>query len=224
MNGIAAYNVITGTEFQLLEVLPVGQDPLGTIKELTPWYNSFLCGHAGLNITTDSYCLYSREKDFYVGQEAYLEKFGGVGVSVLTPSRLITKDSFEASAKVDALVSGILQGMEIVRQQLGGSLGSTFEVLILATGASNTLDARNATSANPTRRNKFWHLIRVAVWLSGSPNSTRDQATAAARAAMGEYPKPLTVQAAYLNEGDPNEADRQNVFFGANYDELLAIK
>ncbi|KAL7939405.1 hypothetical protein V8C35DRAFT_275234 [Trichoderma chlorosporum] len=223
-NGIAAYNVITATELQLLEVLPVGRDPLGTIKQLTSRYNSFLTGHAGLNITTNSYVLYSSEKDFYAGQEAYLEEFGGVGVSVLTPSRLITKDNFETPAKVDALVSGILQGMEVARQQLGGSLGSAFEVLILATGASNTPDAQNATSANPAWRNTFWHLIGVAAWLPGSPDSSGDQAAAAARAAVGEFKQPLTVQAAYLNEADPNEADWQNVFFGANYDTLLAIK
>lgn len=223
-NNLAGYGIVTATGVKVFEVLPIGQDPLGTLKQLTSKYNSFLAGLAGLTITTNSYFLYSSEKDFYAGQEDYLEGIGAVGVSVLTPSRLITADNFETPAKVEALVGGVLQGLETARQQLGGSLGSAFELLILSIGASNTPDAQNATSANPAWRNALWHLIAVAVWLPGSPDATGDLVAAAARAAVAEFKKPLAVQASYLNEADPEEADWQDVFFGANYDKLLMIK
>ncbi|KAL7905495.1 hypothetical protein GGI35DRAFT_460822 [Trichoderma velutinum] len=223
-NNIAGYHVVTATQFNLLEVLPIGQDPIGTITQLTAKYNSFLTGHEGLNVTFNSYFLYNGEKEFYAGQEDFIKAIGSVGASFLTPSRLITADNFETPAKVDALVSAILQGMESARQQLGGSLDSTFELLMLSVGASNTPGAQHATSANPAWRNALWHLITAAVWLPGSPDATGDLAVAAARSALDEIKKPLTVQAAYLNEADPNEADWQDVFFGANYDKLLAIK
>ncbi|UKZ53296.1 hypothetical protein TrVGV298_007088 [Trichoderma virens] len=221
---VASYRSVSAASFRFLEVLPVGQDPLGTIKQLTSKYNTFLTGHAGLNITVNGYFLYNSEKGFYTGQADYLAAAGIVGISALTPSRLITTDNFETLAKVDALVSGVLLGMETARQELGGALGTTFTAVILATGASNTPDAQNATSANPAWRNTLWHFIAAAGWSPGSPDATGDQAVAAARAALGEIKKPLTVQASYMNEADPGEVDWQNLFFGENYDKLLAIK
>ncbi|KAM0245094.1 hypothetical protein ACHAQJ_010648 [Trichoderma viride] len=222
-NNASGYDTASATGVTFLEVMPIGQDPLGTLKQLTSKFNSFLTSYPGLNITINSYLLYDSEKDFYDAQEDYLSHFGSVGISVLTPSRLITTDNFETPAKVDALVTGVLQGMENARQQLlNDTTGALVDFLILKTGATNTPDAQNATSANPVWRETLWHLVAAAGWLPGMPDG--GLAGAAARAAVEGIKAPLAVQASYLNEADPDEPDWQDVFFGGNYDKLLAIK
>ncbi|KAK1248182.1 hypothetical protein MKX08_006402 [Trichoderma sp. CBMAI-0020] len=222
-NNASGYDTASANGINLLEVMPIGQDPLGTLKALTSKFNSFLTSYPGLNITANSYLLYDTEKEFYAAQESYLSQFGTVGISVLTPSRLITADNFETAAKVDALVTGFLQGMENARQMLANdTTGALVDFLILKTGATNTPDTHNATSANPVWRNTLWHLVAAAGWLPGMPDG--GQAAAAARSAIEAIKAPLSVQASYLNEADPDEPDWQHVFFGGNYDKLLAIK
>ncbi|RFU81505.1 fad-binding domain-containing [Trichoderma arundinaceum] len=223
-NHIAGYDVISPTTVTFLEILPAAGDPLGTIKKLTASFNSFLTSHPRVNITMNSYQVFSNEQGFYTGQEDYLSRSGGVGASILNPSRLITTDNFESSSKIGALVSGILQAMEIAREQLGETLSHEVAFLILKTGASNTPDTAQATSANPAWRNTLWHLISAAVWLPGTSDDVSSKIAATARAALNAIKAPLAVQAAYLNEADPDEPDWQHVFFGENYDKLLAIK
>jgi FAD/FMN-containing dehydrogenase len=222
-NKASGYDTAAATSMNFLEVMPIGQDPLGTLKNLTSKFNSFLTSYPGLNITINSYLLYDSQKAFYAAQEDYLTQFGTVGISVLTPSRLITTDNFETPAKVDALVTGVLQGMENARQQLiNDTTGAVVDFLILKSGASNTADPQNATSSNPVWRETLWHLVSAAGWLPGMPDG--DVAATAARAAIEAIKAPLAVQAAYLNESDPDEPDWEDVFFGGNYDKLLAIK
>lgn len=223
-NHVAGYDVISPTSVTFLEILPAAGDPLGTIKSLTASFNSFLTSHPGVNITMNSYEVFSNAQGFYTGQADYLARSGGVGASILNPSRLITTDNFESASKIDSLVSSILQAMEIAREQLGEALAAEVAFLLLATGAANTPDAQQATSANPAWRETQWHLLSAAVWLPGTPDDVSSQIAAAARAALDVIKAPLSVQAAYLNEADPDEPDWQNVFFGENYDKLLAIK
>ncbi|KAL6859559.1 hypothetical protein J3F83DRAFT_749401 [Trichoderma novae-zelandiae] len=223
-NHIAGYDVISPTVVTFLEMLPAAGDPLTTLKNLTANFNSFLAGHPGVNISMNSYQVFPNQQGFYTGQADYLARSGGVGASILNPSRLITTDNFESPSKIDALVSGILEAMQIAEERLGEALAPEVAFLLLKTGASNTADTAQATSANPAWRKTLWHLVTAAVWLPGTPDDVSNSIASAARAALDAIKAPLSVQAAYLNEADPDEPDWQNVFFGGNYDKLLAIK
>lgn len=224
-NHLAGYDVLSPTSVTFLEILPAAGDPLGTVKQLTANFNSFLTNHSGVNITMNSYEVFPDEQGFYTGQADYLARSGGVGASILNPSRLITNDNFETPSKIDALVSGILQGMEIVGGQLDGAAAPPeVAFLLLKTAPTTTPDTEHATSANPAWRETLWHMVVAAVWLPGTPDAVSNQTAAAARAALDAIKAPLSVQAAYLNEADPEEPDWQSVFFGENYSKLLAIK
>ncbi|KAJ4858770.1 FAD binding domain-containing protein [Trichoderma breve] len=64
----------------------------------------------------------------------------------------------------------------------------------------------------------------TTAWSPDTPDAIAMQITAAARAALDIIKEPLAVQAAYLNEADPEEPDWQHIFFGKHYSKLLQIK
>ncbi|PTB65114.1 FAD-binding domain-containing protein [Trichoderma citrinoviride] len=210
-NRVAGYDMISPTAITFLEVLPAGGNPLPTLKNLTANFNSFLTKHPSINISVNSYQVYQTQQAFYTGQADYIARGGTVGASILVPSRLITTDNFESSSKIDAL-------------GLGEALAPQVAFLLLKTGAPNTPDTERATSVNPAWRKTLWHLLAPAAWLPGTPDNISSRIASASRAAMDAIKAPLSVQAAYLNEADPDEPDWQKVFFGDNYDRLLAIK
>ncbi|PTB81770.1 FAD-binding domain-containing protein [Trichoderma longibrachiatum ATCC 18648] len=210
-NRVAGYDLISPTGVTFLEILPAAGNPLATLKNLTANFNSFLSKHPGVKIAINSYQVFSTQQAFYTGQADYLARGGTVGASIVLPSRLITTDNFESPSKIDAL-------------GLGKALAPQVAFLLLKTGAPNTADTAQATSVNPAWRKTLWHLITPAVWRPGTPDKISSGIASAARAALDAIKAPLSVQATYLNEADPDEPDWQNVFFGKNYDKLLAIK
>lgn len=221
---VAGYDVVSASEVTFLQILPGGNDPLATLKNLTAEFNTFVSSHPQVNVSMNSYSLYADEGGFYTGQADYLARSGGVGVSILNPSRLITDENFSSSGAIDALITGILDGMETARSRLGDALSAQVAFLLLSTAPYNTPDASGLTSANPNWRKTLWHLISAAVWVPGVQDGVSAQIAAAGRAALDVIKKPLPVQAAYLNEADPAEPDWESVFFGANYDKLLRVK
>ncbi|KAM0245346.1 hypothetical protein ACHAQJ_010580 [Trichoderma viride] len=223
-NHIAGYNNIFPTSITLLEVLPAAGDPLSTLKQLTASFNSFLASHPGVTIIESSYQVFSSETDFFAGQNTFFTPNTAVGVSSSVPSRLITVDNFESASKIDALVSGILNGLEAARVQVGEALADEVSIFLLKTSPFNTPDATNATSANPAWRKTLWHLVYGVSYAPGTSDTTANLLLSGARTAIDIIKAPLSVQAAYVNEADPAEPDWQNVFFGENYNKLLAIK
>ncbi|TFB06091.1 putative FAD-linked oxidoreductase [Trichoderma ghanense] len=223
-NHVAGYDLIAPAGVTFLEILPAAGNPLATLKNLTADFNSFLTRHPGVHIAINSYQVFPSQQAFYTGQADYIARGGTVGASILLPSRLITTDNFETPSKIDALVTGILRAMQIAKEGFGEALASQVAFLLLKTGAPNTADAAQATSVNPAWRKTLWHLVAPAVWLPGTPDKISSGIASAARSALDAIKAPLSVQAAYLNEADPDEPDWQNVFFGKNYDKLLAVK
>ncbi|KAL7946383.1 hypothetical protein V8C42DRAFT_357254, partial [Trichoderma barbatum] len=223
-NRIAGYNAVSPTSISLMEMLPGGEKPLQTLQSITASFRHLITNLPGVNITLDSYASYPDQDSFYAGNTAYWDYLSGVGVSLLTTSRLITKDNFQSPARVNSLVTSTLKAMQHVVDQLGARLAPQVQFLFLTSVPSNTPDTDEETSVNPTWRDALWHFVPSAGWAPDTPATTAKQITTAVRAALDIIKEPLAVQAAYLNEADPEEPDWQQVFFGKHYDKLLQIK
>lgn len=224
-NHIAGYDFFTPTTVAFLEILPSSSDPLGTLKELTADFNTFLTKLPGLNIITNTYSVFPNAEGFFASLAAFLSQGGGPGYATLAPSRLITSDNFATSPKVDSLVTSILEAMQTVMELAGPNLAAQVGFLMEKTSPFNSPDAAHATSANPAWRDTLWNLVVEAIWLPGTPDSESKQISTAARAALDQIKQTLTVQAAYVNEADPDEPNWQEVFYGAeNYNQLVQIK
>lgn len=223
-NHVSGYDVLTPTSVTFLEILPSAGDALGMLKNLTSEFNAFLTNLPGINITMNTYNLYSDEAGFYAGEADYLDRSSGVGNAVLYPSRLITSDHFDTPSNINSLVISMLQGLESGATVAGPELPALLSIVLLKTSPFNTPDPQNMTSANPTWRDTIWHLISSAGWLPGTPDEYSNQASAAARASLDPIKNILSVQASYLNEADWEESDWQQVYFGQNYNRLAEIK
>ncbi|KAL5090402.1 hypothetical protein Trisim1_004303 [Trichoderma cf. simile WF8] len=223
-NRIAGYNGISPTSLSMMEMLPGGEKPLQTLQSVTASFRNLITNLPGVNITLDSYASYPDQNAFYIGNTEYWNHISAVGVSLITTSRLITKDNFEAPSKVDSLVTSILKAMQKVVDQLGAQLAPQVQFQFLTAVPSSTPDSDQETSVNPAWRDALWHFVSSAAWSPDTPNATAMQITAAARAALDIIKEPLAVQASYLNEADPEEPDWQHVFFGKHYAKLLQIK
>ncbi|KAL7961535.1 hypothetical protein V8C34DRAFT_311760 [Trichoderma compactum] len=207
-NHIAGYNGISPTSLSMMEMLPGGEKPLQTLRSVTTSFRSLITQLPCANITLDSYASYPNQNAFYIGNT----------------DRLITKDNFEFPTRVSSLVISTLKAMQKVVDQLGAQLAPQVQFQFLTSVPSNTPDSAQETSVNPAWRDALWHFVSSASWSPGTPDATTAQITAAARAALDIIKEDLAVQAAYLNEADPEEPDWQHVFFGKHYDKLLQIK
>ncbi|KAL7937844.1 hypothetical protein V8C35DRAFT_293793 [Trichoderma chlorosporum] len=223
-NHIAGYNVISPTSLSLMEMLPGGEEPLQTLQSVTASFRKLLIDLPGVNITLDSYVSYPDQNAFYVGNTEYWNHLAAVGASILTTSRLISKDHFESPARVNSLVTSTLEAMQKVVDQVGAQLAQQVQFLYLTSVPSNTPDADEETSVNPAWRDALWHFAPTTGWAPDTPATVVTQLTTAVRAALDIIKAPLDVQAAYLNEADPEEPDWEHVFFGKHYDKLLQIK
>lgn len=223
-NRIAGYNAISPTSLSLMEMLPGGEKPLQTLQLLTASFRNLITNLPGVNITLDSYMSYPDQNAFYTGNTEYWDHISAVGVSLLSTSRLITRDNFESPARVSSLIASTLNAMQKVVDQLGAQLAQQVQFLFLTSVPSNTPDSNQETSVNPAWRDALWHFVPSAAWSPDTPDAIAAQITTAVRAALDIIKEPLSVQAAYLNEADPEEPDWQHVFFGAHYDKLLQIK
>ncbi|KOS19718.1 6-hydroxy-D-nicotine oxidase [Escovopsis weberi] len=223
-NFMSGYIIYANPLFVLMQILPDGEDPLAAIEQITASANASLSSNPGLSIVTNEYTEYPSQAEFLFDTKPIFDQFSPVAIGVSNPSRLVTDDMFQSADKLNETVSAILGGLEQSRLALGGDLGESVVFGALQTGALNTADDKGATSINPAWRETIWHALMISVWPPGAPADVVDKVTKAGAAGLAEMKKPLSVQAAYFNEADAAEQDWQDVFWGGNYDRLLAIK
>jgi hypothetical protein len=223
-NHVAGYDMLSHSSVEFLEILPVADDPLSQPMELTASFQKFIVSRPDLEVGVNTYSVFPDQEAFFVGEAAFTAKAGSSGNGVVIPSRLVPREQFATPAKVDALVSSILDGMETVVQMIGPTLGAQVHFIVEKTAPVNTPDTAHLTSANPAWRDTLWHLVTAAAWGAGTPDSKTSQILTAARAALVPISDILSVQAAYTNEADPAEPNWQQVFYGDNFDRLVTIK
>jgi hypothetical protein len=226
-NHISGYTIINPSSIAFSEILPTGSDPLGTLKNLTADFNEFITGHPGLNIATASYFNFSNQASFYAiaSETGLLTAVSSSGHSVIFPSRLIPRDEFANSAKVGSFIDIMLEAMDDIVEVAGPELANQISLVANKVTPFNTPDPQKTTSIHPAWREALWHLEVTSVWPAGTPASESMLIEKAARAALNLIKGGLDVQAAYLNEADPDEPDWQDVFWGSeNYERLSQIK
>ncbi|KAE9377580.1 FAD-binding domain-containing protein [Stipitochalara longipes BDJ] len=226
-NHISGYTIINPSSIVFAEILPTGSDALGTLKNLTADFNKFITGHPGLNIALASYFNFSNQASFYAiaSETGLLTAVSSSGHSVIFPSRLIPRDEFANSAKIDSFIDTMLEAMDDIVAVAGPSLAKQISLVANKVTPFNTPDPQKTTSIHPAWRDALWHLEVTSTWPAGTPASESMLIEKAARAALNRIKGGLDVQAAYLNEADPDEPDWQDVFWGSeNYERLSQIK
>ncbi|PGH16503.1 hypothetical protein AJ80_05188 [Polytolypa hystricis UAMH7299] len=221
-NKMSGYDGFSPTNIEFLQILPGAGTPMDKLKELTKDFHDFISNHPDLEIESNMYVTYANAAAMFTAQADMISRFGGSGRGVIVPSRLVTRDQFASADSIDVLVSAMLEGIEAAVSRVGMELCSQIRFLTHKTWPANTPDTN--TSTNPVMRDVIWQYVTAGGWVPEQPDSTIALIQAGARDAMEPVKAILPVQAAYANEADPEEQDWQNVFFGKNYDRLVAVK
>ncbi|KAI8806696.1 hypothetical protein BJ742DRAFT_815911, partial [Cladochytrium replicatum] len=143
-------------------------------------------------------------------------------------TRFIPKKLFATNQSIETLADALIEGYYL--NVPAGSPQSGIDLIAsvgvgIDTGGPINVKNRPATAVHPAWSDTFWQITYATGWTKNL-------------AAMGLVPvltdsvsqsvEPLRRLtpggATYYNEGDVNEADWQNAFFGSNYPRLLAIK
>ncbi|KAF9011630.1 FAD-binding domain-containing protein [Hymenopellis radicata] len=133
------------------------------------------------------------------------------GIPVAIASRLISKSNFETAASQKDLVSALTAAND-----------ATGSVILLFT-APASFSGDNTTSVTEAWRDSLTHVTLVTTWNWNATKEEKEGQYAMASSAIDHLRK-ITPDAAYVNEADVYEPNHEATFWGAHYDNLLAIK
>ncbi|PRP82750.1 hypothetical protein PROFUN_09835 [Planoprotostelium fungivorum] len=225
-NNITGYNFVTINSVETHQILPVGSDPLGLLKELTADYARFMRNVPNISIIEDSYYLFNDQVEFEAGSAGVVDRHATVGLGVVTVSRLVPTRLFSTPQTIDQLVDAIVGGLDAIAP-LRDALPV---VLIQLTPTTPTVgsDPQRATAANPGWREAYWHAIIVGGWVQGETDAVIQATQALARTVAQPLIDLISTSNdtgyAYPNEADYAESNWKSVFWGSNYDRLSQIK
>lgn len=156
-------------------------------------------------------------KDYPTMYQAYTDTFPnseGVGGSTShAASRLFPKENFEA-AKLGDTLAAVRHAVEGGGTLVGYNIRS----------APNP-GAKQDNSVNPAWRKATGFFILSAGWEAGSTDAEIQQASETlTNDWMARWREVSPGAGSYMSEGDINEPDFQQAFYGAHYDRLLKLK
>ncbi|KAJ3082740.1 hypothetical protein HK100_009602, partial [Physocladia obscura] len=145
----------------------------------------------------------------------------------LISSRFVPKTLFANASSIsvlaDAIIAGYYLNVPAGSPQAGIDLIASANVIINAGGPMD-LKNRPPAAVHPAWSTTYWQVTYSTGW---TKNLAALGITPILAADVSAAPNPLralTPSATYLNEGDVNEVNWQDAFFGSNYPRLLAIK
>ncbi|CAJ2513859.1 Uu.00g019780.m01.CDS01 [Anthostomella pinea] len=219
-NNVSGYNFFLPYNIISVQILPSADTE--ALKTLTKDYANFLSNLPGLDIIANEYATLDTYPEYTAFALPFLGTNGPLGVGITEAARLIPRTLFETDDSVDALVEAFLYGMQTSLEE-GAGLG-TGSGQIYHTGPSNNNDESDSTGVNPAWRGSLWHVIHGGIWTKAESQEERAQIQTTAGHAIQKFKDLTPGGGSYLNEGDVNEEDWQQTFFGDKYDRLLGIK
>ncbi|OIW24603.1 FAD binding domain-containing protein [Coniochaeta ligniaria NRRL 30616] len=199
-------------------VLPYADDG-SKLKSATASFAQFLNNRTDLSVGESGYTSYANYATYLDVTAADARVTEPAGIFSQLASRLIPRKVFASPEGIDALVSGVLQGIATSRSLLN----LTGTQVVLETPVSNP-DRNQTASAHPAWRDSLWHVIHVGEWYTPL-EAGHAQAVAAEFLKMLDPLKELSPGGgAYLNEAHWGEPDWQATYFGAFYGRLLEVK
>ncbi|EAQ88320.1 hypothetical protein CHGG_04939 [Chaetomium globosum CBS 148.51] len=156
-------------------------------------------------------------KDYPTMYQAYTDTFpnseGVGGFTSHAASRLFPKENFEA-AKLGDTLAAVRHAVEGGGTLVGYNIRS----------APNP-GAKQDNSVNPAWRKATGFFILSAGWEAGSTDAEIQQASETlTNDWMARWREVSPGAGSYMSEGDINEPDFQQAFYGAHYDRLLKLK
>ncbi|PVF95626.1 FAD-binding domain-containing protein [Serendipita vermifera] len=134
----------------------------------------------------------------------------GAGGTSILGSRLLPSSLFEAD-KVDGLVNFLTQTQH-------------FPIFHLVAGGKVSQFAGDSAAANPSWRKAIHHLVLVSGWETSTPFSVRQLLRQALTQETQKLGALVPGFGSYVNEGDINEPNWKETFWGSNYNRLASIK
>ncbi|KAI9749090.1 MAG: hypothetical protein M4579_007006 [Chaenotheca gracillima] len=144
--------------------------------------------------------------DWWYGQAPEM-----VGFSGRLGSRLLSKDHL---TQAPTAINKALRDASPDGQQMLGHL-------VAGPGVINAKPAGGQSGVNPAWRKAYTHIVLVETWI---PPDNGDTAKQRLTERVGALRRLAPDSGAYVNEGDPNEPNWKQTFWGDNYDKLLQIK
>ncbi|KAI0683912.1 FAD-binding domain-containing protein [Cerioporus squamosus] len=135
-----------------------------------------------------------------------------VGLPFAVASRLIPADNFRTPEKQTELVT-----------TLSTTLQESASAFIFAVAPFLYKDD-GMTSVTPAWRDSIWHVPLSAAWNFDTATEEKQGILAGLSAAVDPLRAITPGSGAYQNEADVHEPDHTDSFWGANYDQLVAIK
>jgi hypothetical protein len=216
-NGMAGYNFVYKDKVTLLQVMPSADTE--AIKRITSQWHDFLTNYPGLTIAENQYYAFKTFSAWHRFTETpAISRNGPVGLGLMEAGRFIPRDLFASSEHIEQLVNAVLTAMQFSYTNKGGG-----GVQLYATGPFNQPD-NSKTGVNPAWRTSLWHVIMGAAWTSSTPPNVRTQIQNTISASVQPFKALTPGGGGYMNEGDWQEENWQQTFFGDNYDRLLEVK
>ena len=130
----------------------------------------------------------------------------------------VAKSAIAAVPLTGAAIGAILGGLEGLQALPNAGAGS---ILIDSLGGAVAQVAGDATAF--PHRSAIATLQFVAGWQANAPSATADASMAWLRSQYGRV-RPLIGTGAYVNYADPDLADWQQAYYGANYARLQRVR
>ncbi|PVF95632.1 FAD-binding domain-containing protein, partial [Serendipita vermifera] len=178
-----------------------------TLRPLWDFIESERNAGRSLNVTIES-SVVSNYYDMWPGPPGHLDE--GEGRVAILGSRLLPADIFEEGT-VDGLVDLLLQ------TQL-------YPIFHLVAGGKVNQVTPDAVAANPSWRSALHHLVFVSGWETSTPFSIRQQIRAGLTQETQKLAALVPGFGSYPNEGDIDEPNWKETFWGSNYNRLVGIK
>jgi FAD/FMN-containing dehydrogenase len=205
-------------KIELGVVLPYGDDG-SKLRSATAAFARFVGNLSDITVTQNNYTTYASYTDYLAFTIADARKTEPAGIFSQLASRLMPRDLFTTPGSIEALVDGVVYGIEKARTYLPGTAAQ----VVFETPVSNR-DSDHKTSALPAWRDALWHVIHVAEWEEPLTSAVHEKAVAGFLEILEPLKKLSPGGGAYFNEAHWAEPNWEETFFGANYDRLLSIK
>jgi FAD/FMN-containing dehydrogenase len=189
------------------------------LKDATASFNRFVSNRSDISVVENSYISFATYTDYLALSSVDTRATEPAGIFSLLASRLMPRALFTTPSSINALVEGVITGIEKARTLLP----LTATQVVLETPVSNA-DSTHSTSAHPAWRDALWHVIHVGEWEETLSPAVQEAATEG----FLEMLEPLKALSpgggAYFNEAHWGEGDWEEVYFGGNYGRLLEVK
>jgi FAD/FMN-containing dehydrogenase len=202
-----------------MDLVLVYNDNGTKLRSATSEFANFITTVPNINITQNNYTFYATYVDYLSYSIADAKATEPAGIFSLLASRLIPSTIFTAPKTIDALVDGVITGMEIAHKYLN----RTAAQIVLETPLSNP-DIEGKTSALPAWRDALWHVIHVGEWYEVLSPSYLENTTDAFLNLLEPLKEITPGGGAYVNEAHYLEPEWESTFWGENYARLLSVK